>query len=209
MINAGFKSCQDEATWLELRGASLPQSFKLLIDSDGRGPLAPFKVECVLDSSGKYETVVHHNHESNTTVRGYESAGSFKEALTYTGASLPQLTALVDASISCKQFLHFSCHGATMTWSGVSLTYWLNRDGQRMLHWGGGIPGKLSCACYRTNSCAGKRLCNCDANDKTWRYDFGYLTDKNNLPVTEVHAGDTGHAGEEAQFFVGPLICTD
>ena len=53
------------------------------------------------------------------------------------------------------------------------------------------------------------QLCNCDANDSVWRYDEGYITDKQRLPLTEVRLGDTGHAGEIGKFTVGPLECTE
>ena len=209
IIDAEYKSCQDEASWMALRGASAQKNFTLWIDPDGRGPLAPFEVECMRDSSGKYDTVVHHDRESSTAVpRGYEDPGSYKANLTYGGASVSQIIALVDASTSCKQFIYFACHHVVMTSSGQSYAYWVNRAGKPMLHWGGGIPGQLSCACYVTKSCARNKRCNCDANDSTWRYDSGYLTQKRNLPVTEVRAGDNGHSKEHARFYVGPLICT-
>ena len=35
-------------------------------------------------------------------------------------------------------------------------------------------------------------MCNCDRNDNVERRDEGYLTDKNVLPVSSVHVGDTG-----------------
>ena len=60
------------------------------------------------------------------------------------------------------------------------------------------------------NSCATSgRLCNCDANDSTWRFDEGYITDKQRLPLTEVRLGDTGNAGEYGKFIIGPLECTE
>ena len=187
----------------------MPNRFKLWVDPDGRGALAPFKVECIRGSSGRYDTVVHHDRELNTTVaQGHEDRGSFKAPLTYSGASLSQIIALVDASTSCKQFLYFACHGVVITSGGQPWAYWLNRARKPMLHWGGGIPGQLSCACYRTKSCAGSGWCNCDYNDSSWRNDSGYLSQKSNLPVTEVRAGDTGSSYEQARFYVGPLICT-
>ena len=51
--------------------------------------------------------------------------------------------------------------------------------------------------------------CNCDKNDYVWRYDEGYITDKQRLPLTEVRLGDTGHANEFGKFTVGPLECTE
>ena len=51
--------------------------------------------------------------------------------------------------------------------------------------------------------------CNCDKNDFVWRYDEGYITDKQRLPLTEVRLGDTGHDNEIGKFAVGPLECIE
>ena len=54
-----------------------------------------------------------------------------------------------------------------------------------MTYWGGAGPADyLKCACGVTNTCADpKRGCNCDKNDKVWREDSGFLTEKSHLPV--------------------------
>lgn len=66
-----------------------------------------------------------------------------------------------------------------------------------MDYWGNATSGinkpKITCGCGVEHACYNPSLlCNCDANDDVWRYDEGYLTDKYDLPVTAVHAGDTG-----------------
>ena len=69
------------------------------------------------------------------------------------------------------------------------------------------FPG---CKCRIDNSCAKPgRLCNCDTNDNIWRFDEGYITDKQRLPLTEVRLGDTGHADEYGKFIIGQLECTE
>ncbi|XP_035692710.1 contactin-associated protein-like 2 [Branchiostoma floridae] len=49
--------------------------------------------------------------------------------------------------------------------------------------------------------------CNCDANDYTWREDSGFLSHKDDLPVTQLRFGDTGDSGEEGYYTLGKLIC--
>ena len=69
------------------------------------------------------------------------------------------------------------------------------------------FPG---CKCGIDNSCATSgHLCNCDTNDYTWRFDEGYITDKQRLPLTEVRLGDTGAAVEYGKFIIGQLECTE
>ena len=65
---------------------------------------------------------------------------------------------------------------------------------------------------FKTNkACAGGKLklCNCDMNDGTVRSDGGTLSNKDDLPVSSLHFGDTsGDNGEESgEFYLGPLIC--
>ena len=40
-----------------------------------------------------------------------------------------------------------------------------------------------------------------------WRRDGGWLTDKEDLPVTAIHLGDTGDSYEKANVTLGPLTC--
>jgi hypothetical protein len=51
----------------------------------------------------------------------------------------------------------------------------------------------MTCPCGLTGTChTPDKLCNCDSNDDEWRFDEGWLTYKDDLPVTYFHAGDTG-----------------
>lgn len=69
------------------------------------------------------------------------------------------------------------------------------------------FPG---CKCGITNSCAySGELCNCEANDSTWRFDEGYITDKQRLPLREVRLGDTGLDFEHGKLTLGPIECTE
>ena len=68
-----------------------------------------------------------------------------------------------------------------------------------MNYWGGAQPNpdrdSVTCACYETQTCADPtKRCNCDSNDRdVWRADEGFLTFKDDLPVTKFQAGDTGN----------------
>ena len=56
-------------------------------------------------------------------------------------------------------------------------------------------------------ACADNMICNCEKNDKVWRQDDGWLTDKEDLPVTAISVSDTGHNKEKARITLGPLTC--
>ena len=178
-----------------------------VIDSDGVGGAAPFDVYCnMTDKGGIGVTVVSHDTETRTHVKGCDQDGCYKRDVTYMGASLSQLTALTDASLYCEQFISYECFESKLFrgWKG----WWVSRDGVKMKYWGGAVNMEGYCACGVTQTCAeGGWQCNCDANQKVWRQDSGLLTEKVRLPVAQLRFGDTGHQHEEGYHILGKLKC--
>ena len=179
-----------------------------VIDPDGEGGLAPFTVFCdMTDKSGVGVTVISHNSESRTHVRGCDPSGCYSRDIHYTGASLSQLESLTRVSSHCEQFIKYECyHSAIFKWGGMA--WWVSRDSTKMTYWGGASPGSGKCACGMTNSCAdSSEGCNCDKNDYVWREDSGLLTDKTKLPVKQLRFGDTGGSSEQGYHTLGKLKC--
>ena len=178
-----------------------------VIDSDGVGGAAPFDVYCnMTDKGGIGVTVVSHDTENRTHVDGCEEDGCYKRDVTYMGASLPQLTALADASLYCEQFISYECFDSLLFRGGNG--WWVSRDGVKMKYWGGAVNMEGYCACGVTQTCVdGKWQCNCDANQEAWRQDSGLLTEKAHLPVSQLRFGDTGGEIEEGYHILGKLKC--
>ena len=176
-----------------------------VIDPDGAGGLAPFTVYCdMCDKNGVGVTVISHDSESRTHVKGYEAPGSYSRDIHYTGASLSQLASLTRVSSHCEQFIKYECYDSWLLGDG----WWVSRNSSKMTYWGGASPGSGKCACGMTNSCADRsKGCNCDKNDNVWREDSGLLTDKTHLPVKQLRFGDTGGSGEEGYHTLGKLKC--
>ena len=167
-----------------------------VIDPDGAGGLAAFRVYCDMrDKNGVGVTVISHNSESRTLVSGYTSPGSYSRNIYYTGADLNQLASLTRVSSHCEQFIKYECHNSRMFNGGYA--WWVSRDSGKMTYWGGALTGSGKCACGMTNSCVNSWYnCNCDSNDSTWREDSGLLVDKTRLPVKQLRFGDaSGHWG--------------
>ena len=177
-----------------------------VIDPDGVGGLAPFTVYCDMsDKNGVGVTVISHDSESSTHVKGYSGRDSYSRDIHYTGASLSQLASLTRVSSHCEQFIKYECYASVMFTYGV-YAWWVSRDSSKMTYWGGASPRSGKCACGMTNSCAGGYGCNCDKNDRVWREDSGLLTDKTHLPVKQLRFGDaTGF--EEGYHTLGKLKC--
>ena len=180
-----------------------------VIDADGEGGLAPFTVYCdMTDKNGVGVTVISHDSESRTHVKGYDSPGSYSRDVHYTGASLSQLKSLTNVSSYCEQFIKYECFGSVLLLENDIYGWWLSRDLTKMTYWGGASPGSGKCACGMTNSCADPRFgCNCDKNDNVWREDSGLLADKTHLPVKQLRFGDTDDDGEEGYHTLGMLKC--
>ncbi len=160
----------------------------------------------VTSKNGVGVTVIGHDSESRTLVKGYESPGSYKRRITY-DISMKQIVAIMKQSKNCEQFIKYECHGSQTLESDYA--WWVSRQGLTMNYWGGAAVDSGKCACGMTNSCAGGgTICNCDKNDQTWREDSGYLTDKNTLPVSEMRFGDADSPSYESGFHtLGKLRC--
>ena len=162
------------------------------------------------DKNGTGVTVVSHDSENRTKVKGYDPKGSYVRNVSYYGAGLThiaQLTCLTDVSAHCEQFIKYECRHAMLFRHGYG--WWVSRDGNKMTYWGGGNSVPNMCACGLNGSCASSYGCNCDKNDLVWREDSGLLTSKSHLPVIQLRFGDTGDAVniEEGHHTLGKLKC--
>ena len=169
------------------------------------------RVFCNMTSkNGVGVTVIGHDSESRTLVRGYESPGSYKQTITY-DISMEQIVAIMKQSRNCEQFIKYECFNSFLF--RRSFGWWVSRQGSRMNYWGGAAVDSGKCACGMTNTCDGGRNCNCDKFELTWLQDSGYLTDKNTLPVSELRFGDTGNTAspwyEAGYHTLGELKCWD
>ena len=178
-----------------------------VIDPDGSQGKDPFGVYCnMTEKGGVGVTVVSHDSENRTHVKGCKQSGCYSRNISYLGASLSQLSALTEASAYCEQFISYECHGAKLFEREKS--WWVSRDGVRMKYWGGATNKDGYCACGVAGNCAtSDRGCNCDADDAVWREDSGLLTNKTHLPVSQLRFGDTDGSKEEGYHLLGKLIC--
>ena len=200
------KSCSDLKK-IEPRA----ESGSYVIDPDGEGGLLPmYDVICdMTDKNGVGVTVISHDSEHRTQVKGYEPAGKYSRDIHYTGVSLSQLASLTRVSLHCEQFIKYECHHSVLFFNGTPFGWWVSRDNDNMTNWGGATE-KGKCACGMNKTCANPNLgCNCDKNDNEWREDSGLLTDKTKLPVIQLRFGDTGHDifKEEGYHTLGKIKC--
>ena len=206
--NVKINSPATPASCSEIRKHVSSVSGNYDIDPDGEGGLAPFTVYCDMTAkNGVGVTVISHDSESRTYVKGYEAQGSYSRDIRYKRASLSQLASLTRVSSNCEQFIKYECTGSALLLNGAFYGWWVSRDAAKMTYWGG-ASGNAKCACGMTNSCSNPSYgCNCDNESYKWHEDSGLLTDKTTLPVKQLRFGDTGGSGEQGYHTLGKLKC--
>ena len=185
-----------------------------MIDPDGfvMGDV-PVQVSCNMTGrNGQASTIVSHDSEARTHVKGYEGRLTYVKNVGY-NMTKSQLSSLLKLSDHCEQFIQYECYGSVFRMFRPPIVYnvggvWESFRGEKMYYWGGAMPGSQMCACGMTKTCIRRdRKCNCDSNIAEWNSDEGYLTDKESLPVTKMYFGDTGATGEQGYHTLGKLIC--
>ena len=168
-----------------------------------------FKVFCnMTEREGVGVTVVSHDSEQRTEVKGFRYPGSYLKDVAYDELNMTQIKHIIQVSTHCEQFIKYECHHSVLLYDGSLYGWWVSRDGEKMTYWGGASPDSGACACGMNNSCASGGACNCDANDLTWREDSGLLTDKSKLPVIQMRYGDTADPRLEKGFHtLGKFKC--
>ncbi|XP_043289273.1 neurexin-4 isoform X1 [Venturia canescens] len=195
---------------------AVSQRADVTIDVDGSGPLDPFPVTCEFYSDNRVMTVVRHSNEISTPVDGFEEPGSFVQVIKY-DADFDQIEALLNRSSNCWQRINYACKNSRLFNTPVDQnaefrpnSWWVSRHNQRMDYWGGALPGSRKCECGVLGSCVDPtKWCNCDSGLESWLEDGGDITEKEHLPVKQLHFGDTGTPldEKEGRYTLGPLIC--
>lgn len=157
------------------------------------------------DKDGVGVTIIGHDSEKRTNVKGCEPHGCYSHDVHYLNAGLLQLASLAAVSSHCEQFIKYECDGSSLLFRG----WWVSRNGTKMDYWGGATPGSGKCACGMSESCYdSSKPCNCNANiEGITLEDSGLLTDKSALPVSQLRFGDAGDATEQGWHTLGKLYC--
>ncbi|XP_050406004.2 uncharacterized protein LOC126821595 [Patella vulgata] len=191
-------TCKIARTCDEAHQLGVPVTPTLVVRPDIKQPAVT--VSCEVTDYGVY-TVIGHG-SNRTYVHGYEASRSYNGTINY-NIDLHQVINIADASAECEQFIKFECYHVHIV-SDVGLT---TRTGELATYLIGGVKGQIDCACHISNMCANDLKCNCENNDEQLRVDEGYIRYKEDLPITAILVGDTGHSQEYAYYTVGNLRC--
>ena len=98
-----------------------------------KGSHSPVQVYCDMTSkNGAGVTVIGHDSETETLVKGYDAALSYKRPVQY-DLTMQQIVAVINESTSCEQFIRYKCyHSAIWNKYGHQYAIWLSRQGLAM-----------------------------------------------------------------------------
>ena len=177
----------------------------------------PMDVYCKMDDENGPKTILRAKQGSQLKAV-YEALSSdshfYYHHFDYL-AKRDQVNDLIKISGYCRQYIEFYCSSSTLMFSNdkenaLANRYgarWFSSDGKIKHYWGGGNKKAFTCACGLKGNCADQQLkCNCDAMDKKWRSDGGFLDDKNDLPVSKIQFSRK-YTNPSAMFKLGPLEC--
>ncbi|XP_057292600.1 contactin-associated protein-like 2 [Hydractinia symbiolongicarpus] len=167
-------------------------------------------VHCRKEETGYYVDI-HHDRETSIYVSGYEPCGSYSHQLKYNATSLDAVISLVDQSVSCTQYAKMRCNAAQSYHNEDPPCHYLkDRHDVIINYWAGGDTSSY-CACGKTGSCySALKKCNCDSSSSTTTLeDYGKYTEKEKLPLTAVHGGDTGYSYEWLYLTVKEVVCKE
>ena len=86
---------------------------------------------------------------------------------------------------------------------------WINKRGEKEIYFSGSNSGVHTCECGLNDNCIKDHLkCDCDANDATWDYDEGNITDMNALPILGFNYYGLTYESEKGSISYGPLQCS-
>lgn len=175
------------------------------VDLDGDGPNRAIIAHCDFQDSGTI-TEIHHNVPQGYIVRkkGYKD---HKVNVNYEDLSHDQLEDIVADSTSCSQSVSFECTRARLQLSSET---WFSSPKMRLnSYFGTDIPG--ICPCKAIDECDKPNVpCNCDIHDGVARRDTAIITEKRQLPVTElsfIMDPATTVMNTKAALTMGPLVC--
>eukprot|EP00112_Aurelia_sp_Birch-Aquarium-sp1_P014972 Seg3278.1 transcript_id=Seg3278.1/GoldUCD/mRNA.D3Y31 product=Neurexin-4 protein_id=Seg3278.1/GoldUCD/D3Y31 len=190
---------------------SCRKALELYGSKEGTYPIRRRNMEKIVTANcikigNKFMAVFNHDSEAKINVHGFEKAASYRRKIKYEN-ELQNIIAYIDSSRNCRQFTRIDCYGMALD---SSLGYIVDRNGNKMNYIGGGPPDGRGCRCGIDGNCTVvSEKCNCDANDNAWRFDEGYVTENDRLPITEIRLGDNGNQEENGRHTIGRVECFD
>uniref|UniRef100_A0A1I8J2E3 EGF-like domain-containing protein n=1 Tax=Macrostomum lignano TaxID=282301 RepID=A0A1I8J2E3_9PLAT len=182
-----------------------------LIDPDQRGELPPFPALCFNPFCnnaliGSTTVVSHDNFGQRCSYGLSKSVAKGDNPITYC-APLAQLQLLKSMMSFCSQEIRYDCNNSPLVSAGNEASHFYTTGKQPVPNMGFGSPSDNTCPCSALNKCTNGRSCNCDNTGVGWTYDFGWVLNKDQLPIMGIKAENIGPASS-GNVSVGYFACS-
>jgi len=182
------------------------------------GNSPPFTVFCDMKNKKGPRTIIKTNSDEDRFVfksKSYDK-NYYYHQVTYQ-ANKQQIADLITVSQTCRQYVRYDCISSSLLNSfkterssnfGIR---WYSRKGFQRRYWHGDMrtANKQSCKCGLEGNCVSNEvLCNCDMRDQIFRYDDGYISQKEDLPVSKLRIS-IQRTNHRSSFHIGNLECGD
>uniref|UniRef100_A0A1I8IR89 EGF-like domain-containing protein n=1 Tax=Macrostomum lignano TaxID=282301 RepID=A0A1I8IR89_9PLAT len=182
-----------------------------LIDPTSVGELPPFPALCFNPFCnnaliGSTTVVSHDNFGQRCSYGLSKSVAKGDNPITYC-APLAQLQLLKSMMSFCSQEIRYDCNNSPLVSAGNEASHFYTTGKQPVPNMGFGSPSDNTCPCSALNKCTNGRSCNCDNTGVGWTYDFGWVLNKDQLPIMGIKAENIGPASS-GNVSVGYFACS-
>ncbi|XP_033732371.1 uncharacterized protein LOC117321874 [Pecten maximus] len=196
-----YKDCHE----IKTMGAILPKRINpnsiYAIDPDGAGGVPIFQVFCDFTTDKTIGiTQIDNSIEGQIVVNGYRTPSDYTIPIEYPNATPKQIHALANISSFCYQDIRYECRDIP----SLRLTMYEGEESQSV---GTGINSTDGCPCTLTGDCPDDHICRCDAKGPMVSYDYGWVLQKDTLPIEEVRFGPPQSNDEQGSASIGSVRC--
>ncbi|XP_071501088.1 uncharacterized protein [Diadema antillarum] len=149
-------------------------------------------------------------HDQTGWILVSNEGGTLEQNITYPEGAPAKVGEMASNADFCYQYLMYECAQSQLYSSSTALSWWRDKDRNKMAYWAGNEAESTGCYCNADSNCIGSsNLCHCDEASANPYRDGGWITNKNLLPISELVLGGVTNAANQGNYTVGDLICFD
>ncbi|XP_060071909.1 uncharacterized protein LOC132551782 [Ylistrum balloti] len=171
------------------------------IDPDGAGGEPPFHVYCDFTTDKRIGiTQVDHSNEGHIVVTGSRTPSEYTVPIEYPDVTSQQIHELTNISNFCYQGIQYECRNIP----SLRLTMF---EGEQTQSVGTGYESTDGCPCTLTGNCPANHICRCDAKGSMVADEYGWVLQKDVLPIEEVNFGPPQSNNEQGSASISSVRC--
>ena len=201
-----YKDCHD----IKVHGANIAwfRGHIYAIDPDQAGGVEYFAVKCDFETDRNIGITIVYGSPNSIKVEGQKEPGKQTTFMVYPDATPEQINVLTKQSGFCSQGIQYECKETGLLNNNNPDGYYTTYGGVQSTSFGTGFQSDVEgCACVMLGTCPEGKSCHCDAKGPMVSFDYGIVTDRNVLPITQLHLGGQTATNAAATATVGDVRC--